>query len=125
MRWANVTGTESAIPRNTPSVSRHLGPIQIGHLSDASQECSCLTESEVFSFCKHKFMSKHSCFSALLKKPKQVAGIVNKKDLFRNKFVLTEWKILFIHFIFMLFIQFREQNGMTLKRVTASVSCFV
>jgi hypothetical protein len=37
--------------------------------------------------------------------------------------VLTEWKALFIHFILMLFIQSREQNGMTPSLLLRQSAC--
>jgi len=47
--WSrNLNLTALCAYPNAPSVCRLLGPIQIGHLSDASQECSCLAKSEVF-----------------------------------------------------------------------------
>jgi len=85
-----------------------------------------LTESKVFFSLSTQVYEYALLLFGFTKKPKQVAGIIDKKDLFRNKFVLTEWEVIFIHFILMLFIQFREQRGMTLdKLVTASVSWFV
>jgi hypothetical protein len=72
-----------------------------------------LTESEALFILSTQVYEQAPLLFGFTKKPKQVAGNVNKKDLFRNKFVLTEWKVLFVHFILTLFIQFREQNRVT------------
>lgn len=37
--------------------------------------------------------------------------------------MLTDWKVLFIHFILVLFIQSREQNGMTPSLLLRQSAC--